>query len=74
MKFLIGVLVLLLATSAVAQGNGQASSSLTSFLATLNPIVLIAAGVILFFAQKLAKLIAIVLIVLGLILLIIPFL
>ena len=45
-----------------------------SFLATLNPIILIVVGVVLIFASKLAKFVGAVCTILGVILLLLPFL
>ena len=76
MKALIAVMVLLLATTAMAQEEGQGGTldSATSFIMGINPLVLIIAGVVLFFASNLAKLIAIVLVLVGAVSLIVSFL
>ncbi len=67
MKGLVAVMVLLLAATVLAQGVGQNETpdSTTDFIMDINPVVLIIAGVVLFFASNLAKLIAIVLILVG---------
>ncbi len=69
MKALVAVLVLLLATTAVAQegegSNGGALDSATNFILGVNPVILIIAGIVLFFASNLAKLIAIALVLIG---------
>lgn len=44
-----------------------------SFLVTLNPIVLIILGVVVFFAGKLAKWVGIIMIIVGVIFLALPF-
>ena len=49
-------------------------SAIYSFLATLNPIILIVVGVVLIFASRLAKFVGAVCTVLGVILLLLPFL
>lgn len=49
-------------------------SAIYSFLATLNPIILIIVGLVLIFASKLAKFVGAVCTILGVILLLLPFL
>jgi len=49
-------------------------SAVLSFLAHLNPIILIIVGVVLFFASKLAKFVGVVCVILGAILLCLPYL
>lgn len=69
MKTLIAMFVLLLAVSATADSHEQpgALDSVKDFLLGANPIILIVGGVLLFFASDLAKIIAVVLVALGLI-------
>jgi|GEM_PF-6414735 len=76
MKAFIAVMVLLLATTAMAQEESQGGTldSVTSFIIGINPLILIIAGIVLFFASNLAKLIAIVLILVGAASLIVSFL
>ncbi len=49
-------------------------NSIYQFLIHLNPILLIIVGVVLFFAAKFAKIIGIVSIILGAVLLVLPYL
>jgi len=49
-------------------------SAVLSFLAQLNPIILIVVGLVLIFASKLAKFVGIVCVILGAILLCLPYL
>jgi len=49
-------------------------NAIYSFLATLNPIILIVVGLVLVFASKLAKFVGVVCTILGVILLLLPFL
>jgi hypothetical protein len=66
MKLLIVVTVLLLTSSVI--GESQESSVLDSakdFLSNVNPLILIVGGLIIFFASNLAKLIGIILVLVG---------
>ena len=70
MKTIIALFMVLLAVSVVAdelpaQESSDAGSNALSFISGLNPIILIVAGIILFFASHLAKFIAIILIIVG---------
>lgn len=74
MKLLVAMLVLLFATSAVAQEETtQQANSIKDFLSTLNPLVFIVVGVILFFVSFLAKPIGAILILLGIVSLVLSF-
>lgn len=68
-------MVLLLATSALAQVEDvtETAGSAKDYLLALNPLILIAAGVILFFASKFAKIIGILLIIIGAIVFALPY-
>ena len=71
---LIAVLVLLLAASVSAQTTGteaQTSQSGLDMLLSINPLILIVAGIILFLAAGLAKYVAIALVLIGVVSLII---
>jgi hypothetical protein len=77
MKAYFAVLVLLLAVSAAAAEPAQqqsAMSQIKGFFSTVNPFVLIAAGVLLLIASGMAKLIGAILLVVGVIWAIISFL
>jgi hypothetical protein len=63
MKALILLFTLLMVTSAVAQEH-QAESAV-DWVLSLNPLILIIAGIVLFFASGLAKIIAILLVLVG---------
>ena len=77
MKTIIALFMVLLAVSAVADGLPAPESQESStdspdiatqawgFLSSFNPILLIVAGVVLLFASHLAKFIAIILIIVG---------
>ena len=68
MKAYFAVLVLLLAVSAAAAEPAQqqsAMSQIKGFFSTVNPFVLIAAGVLLLIASGMAKLIGAILLVVG---------
>ena len=76
MKAYFAVLVLLLIASASAAEPGQQSitSQIKGFFATVNPFLLIAAGVLLFIASNLAKMIGIRLLVVGVVWALVSFL
>ncbi len=77
MKTYFAVLVLFLAVSAAAAEPAQqqsAMSQIKGFFSTVNPFVLIAAGVLLFVASGLAKLIGVILLVIGVVWAIVSFL
>ena len=58
----------------VNQSAGSMANSAYQWLLTLNPILLIILGVIVFIAGKLAKWIGIIMVIIGVILLALPFL
>ena len=57
----------------VNQTAGSMANSAYTWLVTLNPILLIILGIIVFIAGKLAKWIGIVMVIIGVILLALPF-
>lgn len=58
----------------VNQSASSMANSAYQWLLTLNPIVMIILGIIVFFAGKLAKFVGIILIIVGLIFLALPYL
>jgi hypothetical protein len=86
MRAAYSIITFLVAKNSVSAGNAAAADQVPtlafspilrgiySFLVSGNPFVLIILGVILFFAGKLSKLIGIILVILGLIHLILPYL
>lgn len=58
----------------VNQNAGSMVNSAYQWLLTLNPIVMIILGIIVFFAGKLAKWVGIILVIVGLIFLALPYL
>ncbi len=69
MKALVAVVVLVLAASASAQpqtGEKGTAETVKDLILGINPIILLAAGILLFLASNLAKLIAVLLIIIGL--------
>jgi uncharacterized protein YybS (DUF2232 family) len=58
----------------VNQSAGSMVNSAYQWLLTLNPIVMIILGIIVFFAGKLAKWVGIILVIVGLIFLALPYL
>ena len=58
----------------VNQTAGSMVNSAYTWLLTLNPIVVIVLGIIVFFAGKLAKWVGIIMVIVGLILLALPYL
>jgi uncharacterized protein YjbJ (UPF0337 family) len=58
----------------VSQTAGSMVNSAYTWLLSLNPILLIILGVVVFFAGKLAKWIGIIMVIVGVILLALPFL
>ena len=70
----VASIVRVLSEIGVNQTAGSMVSSAYTWLLTLNPILLIILGVIVFIAGKLAKWIGIIMVILGVILLALPFL
>ena len=58
----------------VNQTAGAMVNSAVTWLLTLNPIVLIILGIIVFFAGKLAKWVGIIMVIVGIIFLVLPYL
>jgi hypothetical protein len=58
----------------VSQTAGSMANSAYQWLLTLNPIVVIILGVIVFFAGKLAKWVGIIMVIVGIIFLALPYL
>jgi uncharacterized membrane protein HdeD (DUF308 family) len=72
---LLGViLVRMLNEIGVNQTAGSMVNSAYQWLLTLNPIVVIILGIIVFFAGKLAKWVGIIMIIVGIIFLVLPYL
>jgi drug/metabolite transporter (DMT)-like permease len=57
----------------VNQSAGSMVSSAYQWLLTLNPIVVIILGVVVFFAGKLAKWVGIIMVIVGLVFLVLPY-
>ena len=73
-SLLVASIVRVLNEIGVNQTAGSMANSAYTWLVTLNPILLIILGVIVFIAGKLAKWIGIIMVILGVILLALPFL
>lgn len=73
-SFLVASIVRVLSEIGVSQTAGSMASSAYTWLLTLNPILLIILGVIVFIAGKLAKWVGIIMVIIGVILLALPFL
>ena len=73
-SLLVASIVRVLNEIGVNQTAGSMASSAYTWLLTLNPILLIILGVIVFIAGKLAKWIGIIMVIIGVILLALPFL
>jgi hypothetical protein len=73
-SLLVASIVRVLSEIGVNQTAGSMVTSAYTWLLTLNPILLIILGVIVFIAGKLAKWIGIIMVILGVILLVLPFL
>ena len=73
-SFLVASIVRVLSEIGVSQTAGSMVNSAYTWLVTLNPILLIILGVIVFIAGKLARWIGIIMVILGVILLALPFL
>jgi hypothetical protein len=73
-SLLVASIVRVLSEIGVSQTAGSMVNSAYTWLLTLNPILLIILGVIVFIAGKLAKWIGIIMVIIGVILLVLPFL
>jgi len=73
-SLLVASIVRVLNEIGVSQTAGSMATSAYTWLLTLNPILLIILGVIVFIAGKLAKWIGIIMVIVGAILLALPFL
>jgi len=73
-SLLVASIVRVLTEIGVSQTAGSMVNSAYAWLLTLNPILLIILGVIVFIAGKLAKWIGIIMVIVGVILLALPFL
>ena len=73
-SLVVASIVRVLSEIGVSQTAGSMANSAYTWLVTLNPILLIILGVIVFIAGKLAKWIGIVMVIIGVILLALPFL
>ena len=72
-SLLVASIVRVLNEIGVNQTAGSMASSAYTWLLTLNPILLIILGVIVFFAGKLAKWIGILMVIVGVIFLVLPY-
>ena len=73
-SLVVASIIRVLSEIGVNQTAGSMASSAYTWLVTLNPILLIILGVIVFIAGKLAKWIGIIMVIVGVILLALPFL
>jgi hypothetical protein len=73
-SLLVASIVRVLSEIGVSQTAGSMVNSAVTWLVTLNPILLIILGVIVFIAGKLARWIGIIMVIIGVILLALPFL
>jgi hypothetical protein len=73
-SFLVASIVRVLSEIGVNQTASSMVNSAYTWLLTLNPILLIILGVIVFIAGRLAKWIGIIMVIVGVILLALPFL
>ena len=73
-SLVVASIVRVLSEIGVSQTAGSMVNSAYTWLLTLNPILLIILGVIVFIAGKLAKWIGIIMVIIGVILLALPFL
>jgi hypothetical protein len=73
-SLLVASIVRVLSEIGVSQTAGSMVNSAYTWLVTLNPILLIILGVIVFIAGKLARWIGIIMVIIGVILLALPFL
>jgi hypothetical protein len=72
-SLLVASIVRVLSEIGVNQTAGSMANSAYTWLVTLNPILLIILGVIVFIAGKFAKWIGIIMVIVGVILLALPF-
>jgi uncharacterized membrane protein HdeD (DUF308 family) len=72
-SLVVAGIVRVLSEIGVSQTAGSMANSAYTWLVTLNPILLIILGIIVFIAGKLAKWIGIVMVIIGVILLALPF-
>jgi hypothetical protein len=73
-SLVVASIVRVLSEIGVSQTAGSMVNSAYTWLVTLNPILLIILGVIVFIAGKFAKWIGIIMVIIGVILLALPFL
>jgi hypothetical protein len=73
-SLVVASIVRVLSEIGVSQTAGSMVNSAYTWLVTLNPILLIILGVIVFIAGKFAKWIGIIMVIVGVILLALPFL
>ena len=72
-SFLVASIVRVLSEIGVNQTAGSMANSAYTWLVTLNPILLIILGVIVFIAGKFAKWIGIIMVIVGVIFLALPY-
>lgn len=72
-SFLVASIVRVLSEIGVSQTAGSMVNSAYTWLVTLNPILLIILGVIVFIAGRLAKWIGIIMVIVGVIFLVLPY-
>ena len=72
-SLLVASIVRVLSEIGVNQTAGSMANSAYQWLLTLNPIVVIILGVVVFFAGRLAKWIGIIMVVVGIIFLALPY-
>ena len=72
-SLLVASIVRVLNELGVNQTAGSVASSAYTWLVTLNPILLIILGVIVFIAGRLAKWIGIIMVIVGVIFLVLPY-
>jgi hypothetical protein len=72
-SFLVASIVRVLNEIGVNQTAGSMANSAYTWLVTLNPILLIILGVIVFIAGRLAKWIGIIMVIVGVIFLVLPY-
>jgi hypothetical protein len=73
-SLLVASIVRVLSEIGVSQTAGSMVNSAYTWLLTLNPIVIIILGIIVFIAGKLARWIGIIMVIIGVILLLLPYL
>jgi hypothetical protein len=72
-SLLVASIVRVLSELGVSQTAGSMVNSAYAWLLTLNPLMLIILGIIVFIAGRLAKWIGIIMVILGIIFLILPY-